>query len=282
MFNYKNAEGNYLSGKIIAHIIIGIIILVVVLGSFTIVAPTERGLVIRLGSINRVLVPGVHVKLPILENVVKIAVNTQTITYDSQSKGGDTEAASLFGASKDLQDVSIGVVVNYHQDASKVDSIYQLYGPSYQANVIEPIVRETVKTMSAQYTAEELVTKRAEFSGKVESLLSDKLKEKDAVLEKFNVTNFEFSQSFTQAIEAKVTAVQNAEAAKNKLAQVQYEAQQRVAQAQGEADAIKIQAQAIESQGGAQYVNLQAVNKWNGALPTYMMGNSVPFINLSK
>ncbi len=79
-----------------------------------------------------------------------------------------------------------------------------------------------------------------------------------------NITNFAFSGDFTHAIEAKVTAVQNAEAAKNKLAQVQYEAQQTVATAKGQAEAIQIQAQAINSQGGADYVELQRINKWDG------------------
>ena len=96
----------------------------------------------------------------------------------------------------------------------------------------------------------------------------------DKVSSTAGITNVAFSDSFTQAIEAKVTATQNAEAAQNKLAQVQAEAQQTVAKAQADAEAIKIQAQAINSQGGADYVELQKVQKWNGAGCTSYCGLS--------
>ena len=103
------------------------------------------------------------------------------------------------------------------------------------------------------------------------------------VVDEFSIVNFNFSESFNTAIEAKVTAEQNALAAKNKLEQSKYEADQRIATAKGEAEAIKIQAQAIQTQGGAAYINLKAIEKWNGLLPVYMMGNSpVPFINLDN
>ena len=94
--------------------------------------------------------------------------------------------------------------------------------------------------------------------------------------------NFNFSAAFDAAIELKVTADQNALAAENNLKKVKFEADQAIATAKGQAEAIRIQAEAINSQGGADYVQLQAISKWNGDVPTYMMGNSVPFINLGK
>jgi regulator of protease activity HflC (stomatin/prohibitin superfamily) len=101
------------------------------------------------------------------------------------------------------------------------------------------------------------------------------------VLDNFNIVNFAYSPEYSAAIEAKVTAQQNALTEQNKLVAVQFQAQQRVAQAQGEADAIKIQTAAINSQGGAAYVQLQAITKWNGALPIVMSGNAMPFINMN-
>ncbi len=101
------------------------------------------------------------------------------------------------------------------------------------------------------------------------------------MLEQVNITNFQFSESFSAAIEAKVTAVQNAEAQKNKLEQVKYEAQQKIETAKAEAETIRISAQAINSQGGTDYVNLKAIEKWNGVLPTqFVPGSSMPFINV--
>ena len=181
--------------------------------------------------------------------------------------------------------MAIGVVVNYHINPLKVESIFAQYSSvnNYQTNVIEPVIREVVKSTSAKYTAEELVTKRAEFSDRVNTLLTEQFTSKDAILERFSVTNFEFSKAFSQAIEAKVTATQNAEAAKNKLEQIKFEAQQTIEKAKAEAEAIRIQAQAINSQGGADFVALKAVEKWNGQLPIQMIpGQSVPFINVNS
>jgi regulator of protease activity HflC (stomatin/prohibitin superfamily) len=240
----------------------------------------------RFSAIVGTVPQGLYFKIPFIESVHIMDVKTRTINYDRNGAEGDArDTSQLFGASKDLQDVSIGVVVNYHIDATKVQEIYAQYSSvaNYQYNVIEPVVREIVKSTSAQYTAEELVTKRAEFSDKVNTALATQFTDKNAILERFSVTNFEFSKAFSQAIETKVTAVQNAEAAKNKLEQVKAEAQQTIEKAKAEAEAIRIQAQAINSQGGADYVALKAVERWNGILPTQMVPNaSVPFINLTK
>ena len=97
--------------------------------------------------------------------------------------------------------------------------------------------------------------------------------------EAVNIVNFEFSEVFNQAIEAKVTAEQNALAAKNKLEQVKYEADQNVTKADGEAKAIAIQAEAIEAQGGAAYIQLKALEKWDGKLPQIVGQGAIPFIN---
>jgi hypothetical protein len=160
-------------------------------------------------------------------------------------------------------------------DAQKAENIFNQYrtNANFESNVIEPIIRETVKTVSAQYTAEELVTKRLEYSDKVSALLTERFITKDCLLERFSITNFEFSKAFSQAIEAKVTAVQTAEAAKNKLEQVKFEAQQTIEKAKAEAEAIRIQASAIQSQGGADYVKLQWIAAWKegGAkVPTFI------------
>lgn len=281
--NIKTLNG----GKLARHIISLFIILIFLFGSFGIITPGNVGVKTRLGKVVGTVQQGPYFKLPIIEHVKSMSVKTQTIDYD---KGGDkgnekNQDSNLFGASKDLQDVSIGVVVNYHIDASKVAEIFTQYSSveNYQANVIEPMIRELVKSTSAQYTAEELVTKRAEFSDKVNTLLASQFIEKNAVLERFSVTNFAFSAAFSKAIEDKVTAVQNAEAQKNKLEQVKYEAQQQIETAKAQAETIRIQAQAITQQGGKDYVQLKAIEKWNGNLPLQMIpGSTVPFLDLTR
>lgn len=288
MFNYIKRKDEYGTiflnwGKIVLHAIVAIVLLGLVLETFGTINAGEIGIKTRFGKVVGIVNQGLYFKAPIIEGVSVLDTKTRTINYDKNGKEGDQrDSSSLTGASKDLQDVSIGVMVNYKLDAQKAENIYNQYktNSNFESNVIEPIVRETVKSVSAQYTAEELVTKRLEYSDKVSALLTERFIAKDSILERFSITNFEFSKAFSAAIEAKVTAVQNAEASKNKLEQVKYEAQQTIEKAKADAEAIRISANAINSQGGADYVALQAIKQWDGHYPQTVMGNAIPLIQL--
>jgi prohibitin 2 len=275
--------------KTFVGVVVGVIavaLLVVIFGSYTVIGSGERGVVTRFGKVSdKVLEPGAHGK-SWFDDVHKMDVKTRTISFDNQQQKGDnSEKSSLFAATKDLQDVQIAVVVNWHLAPNNVQEIYRQYSSveNYEAQVLSPSIRESVKAISAQYTAEELVTKRGEFSDKVNSDLTKKFQEKNADIESFKITNLQFSDAFNQAIEAKVTAQQNAEAAKNKLEQVKYEAQQQIETAKATAEAQRISSAALAAQGGADYVQLQAINKWDGHLPSQMIpGATVPFVNVTK
>lgn len=284
MSNYFNEYGNPNIGKFVKTFVFGFIGLVVLFGSFGTVSSSEVGVKTRLGKVVGTVQPGVYMKVPIIDKVNIIDLKVKTVDYDKNGVEGDAvDTSSLSASSKDLQEVWANVVVNYKVNPEKAVDIFVQYKNAEQFgfNVIEPIIRQTVKSVTAQYTAEELVTKRLEISDKVNALLATEIPENGATLVLANLTNFDFSTGFKQAIEAKVTAVQNAEAQKNKLEQVKYEAQQKIESAKAEAEAIRISAQAINSQGGADYVALKAVEKWNGILPTQMIPNSsVPFLNL--
>lgn len=274
MYQLETGEVNV--AKIIKHAVIGLILLVAVFGSFGTISAGERGVKTRLGNVVGLVDPGLYFKLPFAEKVKTMDVQTQAVSYEREEP--------LAAASRDLQDVQIATVVNYHLDPMQVKELYIQYKDqdNYEAQVVRPAVRDIVKATASQFTAEELVTKRAEFTSQVLAKLNERLESKYSVVEQVNITNFQFSDSFTKAIELKVTAEQEALAAKNKLEQTKYEAEQRIAQAKGEAEAIKIQSQAIESQGGAKYVEMKAVEKWDGHLPQqFVPGSAVPFINLS-
>lgn len=236
----------------------------------------ERGVHTRLGNVVGTKGPGLYVKMPWpVEKVQTMSIKTQSVLYEREEP--------LAAASKDLQDVQIATVVNYHLIAEEAGQVYIQYGSfdTWEEQVIRPAVRDTVKAIASQYTAEELVTKRPEFTEAIFAKLNERLADKHAAVEQVNITNFAFSESFSKAIEAKVTAEQEALASKNKLEQVKFEAQQQIEKAKAEAETIRIQAQAITQQGGAEYVNLEAVKKWNGVLPAQMIpGAAVPFINL--
>lgn len=275
--NYKNPDGEPNIVKIVVHSILGLVAFCLFWGSFGTVTAGERGIKTRFGAVIGQIEPGFYMKLPLFEHVTRMDVRTQSLTA--------TKEQPLSAASNDLQDTRLAVVVNYHIDPTTVMNIYQQYGSAdtYYHNVVEPLIVATVKATASQYTAAEQIQKRLEMSSKALSALQTAFEGKNVAIEKADITDVSFSDSFTQAIEAKVTAVQQAEAAKNKLAQVEYEKAQRIAQAQGEAEAIRIQSQAIESQGGKNYVQLQAITKWDGHLPTQMIpGGTVPFLDLSK
>lgn len=282
-------ENNFPLYKVIKYSVIGLFGLIIVFSSFGTVGAGERGVKTQFGAIKGTVPQGLYFKTPFIQQVHKMDVKTRTINYDKNTSGakeGDAlDTAQLFGASKDLQDVKIGVVVTYHIDPTKVTDIYSQYSSvdNYESNVVEPIIRQIVKSTSAEFTAEELVTKRAEYSDKVTVLLTEQLSSKNAILQNFSVTNFEFSAEFSKAIESKVTATQNAEASKNKLEQVKYEAQQTIETAKATAEAQRIQAQSLSAQGGADFVQLKAIEKWNGVLPTSITPNgTVPFLNLKQ
>lgn len=256
-------------GRWIALGIIAVIIIILLFSSFGTVATGDRGIKTRFGKVVGELNTGPYFKIPFLESVDK---------YDVQTQKEQTDATA---ASSDLQNVNTTVAIGYRVDDTKVVDVFTRIGDEYKSKIIDPAIQEIVKAVTAKYTAEELITKRAEVTDLIQSGLSDRLASSDILVSSVSIIDFKFSDSFNTAIEAKVTAQQNALAAQNKLAQVQAEAAQTVASAQAQAEAIKIQAQAINSQGGADYVQLQAVNKWNGVLPSSMIpGGTVPFINL--
>lgn len=254
MYIVKNQFGaervNYV--KLITHGILFLILLSFVFGSFGTIGAGERGVKTRFSKVVGVVEPGLYFKTPFIESVSSIDVQTQKEQTDASA------------ASSDLQDVNTTVAVNYNVDAGKVADLYTNIGEDYSSRVIDPAIQEVVKAVTAKYTAEQLITKRTEVTDAIQTQLTDKLSSYYIHVATVSIVNFAFSGSFNQAIEAKVTAEQNALAAKNKLDQVKFEAEQTIATAQAQAEAIKIQAQAINSQGGADYVHLKTVEKWDG------------------
>jgi len=271
MFNYVTKDGDFRTGKLIGQIVGLIVILIVVFGSFGTIPAGNVGVKTRFGKVISTVQPGFYMKLPMVEGVTQMDVQTQKDQTDATA------------ASNDLQNVTATVAVNYHVEPQDAATIFANIGPDYAERIISPAIQESIKSVTANYTAEQLITSREKVREEILSLLTTKLQVYGVQTDSLNIVNFAFSDQFNTAIEAKVTAQQNALAAQNKLAQVKYEAEQTIASAQAQAEAIKIQAQAINSQGGADYVQLQAIKQWDGHLPTQMVpGATVPFLNLTK
>ncbi len=261
-------------GKLAIWGIGGVIVLLLVLwlAPFTSVSAGHVGLVLRGNKVVRTIQPGYQYKTPAIESVVEIDVRTQV------------EQTSATAASKDLQTVNTKVAVNFNIVPEKVEFMWNSVGKEYKTVLIDPAIQEAVKSATAKHTAEELITQRQAVKDEITAALHDRLATSGFLnVTQVSITDFDFSTSFNAAIEAKATAVQNAEAAKNNLEKVKFEQRAVIVEAQAKAEAIKIQASAVNSQGGADYVALQAINKWNGVLPQQMLPNStVPFINLTK
>lgn len=278
MFNYTIPGTSELNvPKVIGHIVLFFITVVLLFGSMGVVDAGERGVKTRLGNVVGIVDPGLYFKVPFVEKVHTMSVRTQSVTYERENP--------LASASSDLQDVSIASVTNYHVDPTKVVELYVQYKnlEAFEESVIRPAVRDTVKATASQYTAADLVTKRPEFAEKVAVTLNQRLADTYVVVEQSNITDLQFSESFSKAIEAKVTAVQEAEAAKNTLERIKYEAQQTIETAKATAESQRIQSQSLAAQGGEDYVQLKAIEKWNGVLPAQMVPNAtVPFLNLNK
>lgn len=238
--------------------------------SFTIISAGHTGVQITLGEVNpNPLTEGVHFVNPI-SNVRDVDVRLQKAKLDGAQAG-----------TRDLQQVHTDIVVQYRLSASKVPHIYKEFGLNVDDKVLGPAINEAFKTVTAKYTSEELITKRQAVSDEIQNNLKSKVAPFDIDISGISLVNFGFSAEYQKAIEQKVISVQQTAKAEQDLRRIEIEAKQAIAVAEGKAKAIAIETQAINSQGGAAYVNLKAIEKWDGNLPNVMSG-AVPFINLGK
>jgi len=252
---------------------ISILILIMILwGSWFMVGAGKSAVVFnKLSGIKETTYgEGFHFKYPVFDKVTKFDV--RTVKYEA-------EASS---ASKDLQTVHAKVALNYHIDKNAVYSLYQNIGTDYESRIINPSIQEVVKAVTAKHIAEELITKRETLKEEIKQLLSERLARSYLTLDDFSITNFDFSPEFNQAIEQKVTAEQNALKEQNNLRVVQFQAEQRIAEAKGQAEAIKVINQELSS--NPNYIQYLTVQKWNGVLPQVTGANSfiqLPLNNMS-
>ncbi len=255
--------------KMLISVVFGILILIVLLNAFRffiVIDQGERGVLLAFGHAKAIYEPGLHFQIPIAHRVV---------VFDVRTKKDQVEAGA---ASKDLQLVQTTIALNYHVDPSAVDKLYQEVGTEYESRIISPAIQESVKASTAKFTAEELITKRSLVKEDTRQNIADRLSYYHIIIDDFSIVDFSFSSEFDESIEAKQTAVQQALKAENDLRRIEIEAKQRIETAKAEAESIRIQAEALKQ--NADLIQLKAVEKWNGILPTYMMGNSIPLINL--
>jgi prohibitin 2 len=233
-----------------------------------IVPAGHRGVLLTWGAVTGQFDEGIHFVTPVAQDVQLI--NVQTLKY--------TTTAAAF--TKDLLDVKTDVAINYHIIPGDVGTLYNDIGLSYEDKVIAPAEQEVIKATTARFNAQELVSQREFVKGQIEEALKGKLANRSIVIESISITNFEFPAEFQQAITDKQTAGQLKLKAENDLQRIQVEAQQTVAKATGESQAIEIINQQLVK--SPQYVQYMAVQKWNGVLPLATGSGAMPFIGLSS
>lgn len=241
-------------------------LLLMLFGCFSTIKTGEIGIKTRFGKIiGSTTNEGIVFKLP-FEQIKKINIKVQK--YENE------EAFST--STKDLQIVNnIKVAINYQIDGSKAVNLFKTVGTNYNTTVLEPAIQETIKAVFSKYTAEEIVTKRSEISLDMNNTLDERVKEYGINSVAVSINNFDFSESYNQAIEKKAVAEQEVETSKNQLEKAKIDAEKKKVEAQGEAEANALLEQSLTDQIIAQ----QFIEKWNGQLPTTMTGDAIPFIN---
>ena len=269
------------AAKAVGLVIVALIIIgVIAAQSVQIVEAGHRGVLLHWSAVDVTVAPldeGLHFVVPFQDQVVNMEVRTLKFVKATSS------------ASQDLQNVSTEVTVNYHPAAESVNVLYKEVGLDYQNRIIAPAVEEVVKQVTANYNAEELITKRPLVKSDIETEIGIRLNVYNIVTEVISITDFQFSSLFSSAIESKVEAEQKAQKAENDLVRIQVEAQQRealaqgvaaanIAEAEGEAEAIRVINAALSQ--NPYYLEWLKTQAWDGKLPLVVGEGGTPFIQI--
>jgi regulator of protease activity HflC (stomatin/prohibitin superfamily) len=259
-------------------LILLIIILIVLWGTFVLVPAGHRGVVLLWGSVeNRIMAEGLNFKVPIAEQVIKVDVKVQPHPFKE-----------IDASSREYQMVKMTGMMNFHIDPAYVNDLYQKVGLDFADKVIDPAFNDFVKEVVPTYPIGEILPKREEIRKRAMAKLGDNLSRYHIIVDDIYFANIRFSPGYEGAVEAKQVAQQQVETQKQVLAQREIEAQQKVATAKGEAESILVVAQgqakandALSRSISPILVQYKGIEKWNGILPQ-VSGGAVPFIDLSK
>jgi regulator of protease activity HflC (stomatin/prohibitin superfamily) len=250
------------------EVIVGLVIVaaIFIFGCFRTIGAGEIGIVTRLGEVNRVAESGLMIKIPFVEQVVKM---------DTRIQKKETKAGA---ATSDLQDVEGTIALNYSINKEVALKLYKEVGVNFEQNIIEPVLSESFKAGTAKYTAEGLITNRAEAKEAILTVVKDRLAPYGITVADLNIVNLDFSKAFNDAIEAKAVAQKEVEKAKQELEKTKIEAEKKIKQAEAEAEAQRLQQSTLTDL----MVKKMLIEKWDGHYPTTMAGNADFLLNLGN
>ena len=253
-----------------SKVIIGVVIVALVIGliiffASTAIVPTGHIGVVTLYSKvqDEYLDAGFHMIKPFVEDVHDVDIRTQKYSN------------TVEGSAKDLQIVNITLSINYQIRAEKASTLYANVGANYEDTILNPALQSGLKSAMAQFTAEEMVTKRSEVATAIANELNTRLEEY-FLISAVNIENIGFTDEYNKAIEAKTTNQQKAEAEKAQLEIIKVQNEQKINTAEAEAKVRELQSQSVTEKSLEQLrleIQRELVNKWDGHYPSTMLGS---------
>jgi regulator of protease activity HflC (stomatin/prohibitin superfamily) len=273
---FKKQDGGKMEkdffGKLSGPVVLAVAAVILAFSSFFIIQPGEVAIKTRLGSIVDSYSEGIHLKLPLIENITKFSIQIQRADIRTQA------------FSKDLQTMTSHLAINHRIQQGTAISIYRNLGKDYVNTVVDPMAQEMFKAIAAKYSADSIIANRAALVEELNSVVKAKLLEKEIVVTDISVVDLDFTDQFLKAVEDKQVAEQQAKMSEKLVEKAKRDAEQQIAKSRGEAEALRMQREQVTPQlielrkVDAQ---LKAIEKWNGVLPGYV-GGGVPFVSIDK
>ena len=247
-----------------------VLLFIAVCNPIAMVGVGERGVKVTLGKVDdsKIYTEGIHFVMPFISKIKTMDIKTQK----------NSIRTTVY--TKDIQQAQISYVINYNLMPDSAHKMYQQVGASYRDIIITPVVEGTIKDVIGKWNAQDLVGNREEATNDILEKLQVQLAPKFINVTGFQMIDINYSEVFERAIESKVTAEQEALKAKNKTVQIEEEAKQKIISAEAEAKSMAIRANALTRNKAL--VEYEAVQKWDGKMPQYMLGDTVPFLSLNN
>jgi regulator of protease activity HflC (stomatin/prohibitin superfamily) len=274
--------------------IAALIVLMMVTGSWYTIDQTQRGVLLRNGALVEVVQPGLHFKWPVIDNIVKIDMQTHTYSW-----------AKVNSYSADQQPADLKISITIRTSPDKVPEVYSRFAGDLKAAVerlVTPLMNKDVKIVFGQYTAVRAITQRGPLNTDVTRALTDSMAyDPIFILEGVQIENIDFSPEYIKSVEARMQAEVEVQRLRQNLERERVQADIVVTQAKAQADRVRLEAQAnadaIKLRGNAEaeaidargkalagnpaLVSLVQAEKWDGKLPATMIpGGAIPMLNL--
>ncbi len=249
--------------------IVAVIVVSVAGCGIKVVDTGQRGIKTRFGEIASNSLPeGLYFFNPITTKIIEIDTRVQR-------KDNETECYT-----RDVQQAHIKYTINYRLQQDKAHIMFRDVGPDWEQRLISQVVEGTLKEVIGVWDAVDLISNRDKATTAAFEQIRADLAQRFVEVSRFEVTDIAYTREFEQSVEQKVIAQQKAIEEQNRTKQIEEQARQKVLSAEAEAKSMQIRAEALEQ--NAKLVEWEAVQKWNGILPQYMLGNgTMPFINLT-